>query len=77
MVIRTGTRRRPDQATNTYSAKATFVPAQTDPQNVIVGFQDTASTGLFAKVGSGPWQVQDGGDICRVLQSFPKAVLVA
>jgi hypothetical protein len=27
-----------DQATNTYWAKATFVPAKTDPQNVLVGF---------------------------------------
>lgn len=66
-----------DQATNTYWAKATFVPAKTDPPNVLVGFQDTASTGLFTKVGSSPWHVRQGNDICAVLQFFPKTVLAA
>jgi hypothetical protein len=66
-----------DQATNTYWGKATFVPAKTDPQAVLVGFQDTASTGLFTKVGSGTWQVQEGDATCLVLQFFPKAVLAA
>ncbi len=66
-----------DPATNSYWGKATFVPTKTDPQSVLVGFQDTASTGLFSKVGSGSWQVTVGNEACLVLRFFPRAVLTA
>jgi hypothetical protein len=68
-----------DQATNIYWAMADFVATPTDPQNVLVNFQDGGSDGLFKKVGSGPWQVQEGGEpgICAELRYFPRAVLRA
>jgi hypothetical protein len=68
-----------DQATSTYWAMADFVATQTDPQNVLVNFQDGGSEGLYKKVGAGPWQVQQGGDpgICVDLRFFPRAVLKA
>jgi hypothetical protein len=68
-----------DQATNTYWAMADFMPAQTAPQNVLVNFQDGGSTGLFTKIGSGPWQVRQGGipAVCVETQFFPKPVLAA
>ena len=68
-----------DQATNTYWAMADFMPAQTAPMNVAVNFQDGASTGLFTKIGSGPWQVRQGGmpAVCGESQFFPKSVLAA
>jgi hypothetical protein len=68
-----------DQATNTYWAMADFVPAKADPQNVLVNFQDGGSSGLFTKVGSGPWHVQEGSipALCGESQFFPKSVLAA
>jgi hypothetical protein len=68
-----------DQATNTYWAMADFMPAQTAPQNVLVNFQDGGSTGLFTKIGSGPWQVRQGGipAVCVETRFFPRAVLAA
>jgi hypothetical protein len=68
-----------DQTTNTYWAMADFMPAQTAPQNVQVGFQDGGSSGLFTKIGSGPWQVRQGGipAVCVESQFFPKSVLAA
>ena len=67
------------QATNTYWAMADFMPAQTAPQNVQVGFQDGGSTGLFTKIGSGPWRVRRGGipAVCVESEFFPKSVLAA
>ena len=68
-----------DQATNTYWAMADFMPAQTAPMNVAVNFQDGASTGLFTKIGSAPWQGRQGGipAFCAESQFFPKPVLAA
>ena len=68
-----------DQATNTYWAMADFMPAKADPQNVLVNFQDGGSTGLFTKIGSGSWQVQEGGipAVCAETRFFPKSVLAA
>ena len=68
-----------DQATNTYWAMADFIPAQTTPMNVAVNFQDGGSSGLFTKVGSGPWQVRQGGipAVCVESEFFPKSVLAA
>ena len=68
-----------DQATNTYWAIANFVPAQTAPLNVSVDFQDGGSIGLFTKIGSGPWKVQEGGEpaVCTESLFFPKSVLAA
>jgi hypothetical protein len=68
-----------DQATNTYWAMADFMPAQTAPQNVQVSFQDGGSTGLFTKIGPGPWRVRRGGipAVCVVSEFFPKSVLAA
>jgi hypothetical protein len=68
-----------DQATNAYWAMADFMPAQTAPQNVQVNFQDGGSTGLFTKIGSGPWRVRQGGipAVCVESQFFPKSVLAA
>jgi hypothetical protein len=67
-----------DQAANTYWAMATFVASKTASMNVAVDIQDGKSTGLFSRIGSGPWQVQVGsGTLCVVNQYFPKAVLTA
>lgn len=68
-----------DAATNTYWAMAQFVPSKTAPANVAVNFQDGGSSGLFTKIGSGPWQVRGGGIpfFCIEGQFFPKAVLAA
>jgi hypothetical protein len=68
-----------DQTTNTYWAMADFMPAKTAPQNVLVNFQDGGSTGLFTKIGSGPWQVRQGGipAVCVESEFFPKSVLAA
>jgi hypothetical protein len=47
--------------------------------NVAVNFQDGASTGLFTKIGSAPWQGRQGGipAFCAESQFFPKPVLAA
>jgi hypothetical protein len=68
-----------DQATNTYWALAIFVASKTAPPKVLVDFQDGGSGGLFKKIGSGPWQVQQGGIpfACVEGRFFPKAVLAA
>jgi hypothetical protein len=68
-----------DPATDTYWALANFVPSGTAPLRVTVGFQDGASWGFFTKVGSGPWQTQEGGEpvVCLEVRFFPRAVLTA
>jgi len=68
-----------DQATNTYWALARFLPSRSAPLDVVVGFQDGGGMGLFTKIGSGPWQVQLGGEpaVCAEKRFFPKAVLAA
>jgi hypothetical protein len=66
-----------DQATNNYWALARFLPSRTAPLDVVVDFQDGGDMGLFTKIGSGPWQVQVGGEpaVCAEKRFFPKAVL--
>jgi len=66
-----------DEVTKTYWALARFLPSRTAPLDVVVDFQDGANMGLFTKIGSGPWQVQLGGEpaVCVEKRFFPKAVL--
>jgi hypothetical protein len=66
-----------DPATGTYWALADFLPSRTAPSNVLVGFQDGASIGLFTRFADGSWQVQLGGepDVCAEVAFFPPAVL--
>jgi hypothetical protein len=68
-----------DKATKTYWAKASYEVSSKAPQDVQVNFQDGGDTGLFKKVGTGPWQASLGGDpgLCVDLHFFPKAVLAA
>jgi len=64
-------------ATDTYWAMASYQPASTDSQTVIVSFQDGGQQGFFKKVGSGPWQAALGGApvTCYEVRFFPLAVL--
>ncbi|MGH3296932.1 MAG: hypothetical protein ACRDP7_34575 [Trebonia sp.] len=66
-------------ATDTYWAMASYEPASTDSQTVIVSFQDGGQQGFFKKVGSGPWQAALGGApvTCYEVRFFPLAVLNA
>jgi len=68
-----------DPATDTYWAEANFVPSRTASQKVLVGFQDGASIGLFARAARSGWQVQLGGEpvVCAEVPFFPPAVLMA
>jgi hypothetical protein len=65
--------------TKTYWATASYNPVPGAPLAVTVSFQDGGETGLFKKVGSGPWQAVPGTDpnYCRRLRFFPRAVLAA
>jgi hypothetical protein len=51
-----------DPATDTYWARADFLPSRTASFKVLVGFQDGASIGLFTRFANGSWQVQLGGN---------------
>jgi hypothetical protein len=68
-----------DPATDTYWARADFLPSRTAPFKVLVGFQDGASIGLFTRFANGSWQVQLGGEpaVCAEVAFFPPAVLTA
>jgi len=68
-----------DPATNTYWAKAGFVPSKTAPQSLLEIFQqDGSGAAFYRKVGSGPWQARYAGDgPCIYVSFFPKAVLAA
>jgi hypothetical protein len=68
-----------DPATNTYWARAVFVPSKTAPLNVLANFQDGGSEGLYTKIGSGPWQIHHSffPEVCADEEFFPKAVLAA
>jgi hypothetical protein len=68
-----------DPATGTYWAMASYDPASTDSQAVLVGFQDGGESGLFKRVGSGAWQATQGGEpaLCGEVQFFPRTVLEA
>jgi len=68
-----------DPATDTYWAEANFLPSLTDPFKVLVGFQDGASIGLFARAARSGWQVELGGEpvVCTEVVFFPPAVLRA
>jgi len=68
-----------DPATDTYWAEANFLPSRTASQKVLVGFQDGASIGLFARAARSGWQVQLGGEpvVCAEVPFFPPAVLMA
>jgi hypothetical protein len=68
-----------DPATDTYWAEANFLPSRTASQKVLVGFQDGASIGLFARAARSSWQVQLGGEpvACAEVPFFPPAVLMA
>ena len=68
-----------DPATDTYWAEANFLPSRTASSKVLVGFQDGASIGLFARAARNGWQVQLGGEpvVCTEVQFFPPAVLTA
>ena len=66
-----------DPSTDTYWALASFAPSSTASMNAQVGFQDGGSYGMYKKVGSGSWQVQQPGfpEICGEAKFFPQAVL--
>ena len=66
-----------DPATDTYWARATFMPSLKDPFKVLVGFQDGADIGLFARAARSGWQVELGGEpvVCTEVVFFPPAVL--
>ena len=68
-----------DPATDTYWAEANFVPSRTASSKVLVGFQDGASIGLFARAARSGWQVELGGEpvVCTEVPFFPPAVLRA
>jgi hypothetical protein len=68
-----------DPATDTYWARATFVPSSTASFKVLVGFQDGASIGLFTRAARSGWQVELGGEpvVCAEVVFFPPAVLRA
>jgi hypothetical protein len=68
-----------DPATDTHWALANFLPSLRAPSQVLVGFQDGASIGLFTRFANGSWQVQLGGapPICAEVAFFPPAVLTA
>jgi hypothetical protein len=68
-----------DPATYTYWAEASFLPSNTAPSQVLVGFQDGVEIGLFTKIANGSWRVQIGGEpvVCTAVQFFPPAVLRA
>jgi hypothetical protein len=68
-----------DPATDTYWAEANFLPSRTASLKVLVGFQDGASIGLFARAARSGWQVQLGGEpvVCAEVPFFPPAVLIA
>lgn len=68
-----------DPVTDTYWARATFVPSLKDPFKVLVGFQDGADIGLFARAAHSGWQVELGGEpvVCTEVVFFPPAVLTA
>jgi hypothetical protein len=64
-------------STQTYWAMASYEPAKAVPLAVTVSFQDGGETGLFKKVGSGPWQAILGSEppYCGELRFFPRPVL--
>jgi hypothetical protein len=64
-----------DPATDTYWALGTFEP--TAPDSNPAWYQDGTSTGMFQKVGAGPWQVHITLSplLCGELRFFPPAVL--
>ena len=64
-------------STETYWAMASYEPASTDSLTVQVSFQDGGETGLFKRVGSGPWQTILGTapPFCGEVRFFPQAVL--
>jgi hypothetical protein len=66
-------------STGTYWAMGSYEPASTDSLTVKVSFQDGGETGLFKKVGSGPWQAEMGGvpPYCAEISYFPQSVLEA
>jgi hypothetical protein len=66
-------------STQTYWAMASYDPAKAVPLAVTVSFQDGGETGLFKKVGSGPWQAILGSapPYCGELSFFPRPVLSA
>jgi hypothetical protein len=68
-----------DPATNTYWAQANYEPTSGDPAQVTYEFQDGGQLGYFKKVGSGSWQVENGGQpaTCYALKFFPVSVLAA
>jgi hypothetical protein len=68
-----------DPSTDTYWALAAFAPSSTASQEVLVGFQDGGSYGMYRKTGSGSWQVEQPGEpeICGEVKFFPPAVLTA
>ena len=68
-----------DPATDTYWARATFVPSRTASFKVLVGFQDGADIGLFTRAARSGWQVERGGEpvVCAEVVFFPVAVLRA
>jgi hypothetical protein len=68
-----------DPATDTYWARATFVPSRTASFKVLAGFQDGADIGLFTRAARSGWQVELGGEpvVCTEVVFFPPAVLIA
>jgi hypothetical protein len=64
-------------STQTYWAMASYEPAKAVPLAVTVSFQDGGETGLFKKVGSGPWRAILGSEppYCGELRFFPRPVL--
>jgi hypothetical protein len=70
-----------DPVTGRYWAMAGYESAPDTPlevqMEVQVKLQDTADAGLFTKAGTGPWQVEVGGDACSYLRFFPPPVLGA
>jgi hypothetical protein len=68
-----------DPTSHTYWAQADYGPTSGDPAQVTYEFQDGGQIGYFKKVGSGSWQVENGGEpaICEALKFFPVTVLAA
>jgi hypothetical protein len=69
-----------DPATDTYWARAEFMPSRMASLPVQVSFQDGDGVGMFKKTGAGPWQAQLVGSVpfsCNEVKFFPPAVLTA
>ena len=62
--VRRGTLRTGyDSATRTRWATAAFFPSSTASAAVLLGFQDSGSTGVFTKHGAAPWRMAGYGGV--------------